>query len=193
MYPVEFLVLPSCSHDVILGWDFLSRNRAIIDCARAQVEFDSPLDAPYADLQSTAPAKLTVAHDTDIPPRSAALVPLCCSSIPDAPVVFTPSPLFVHRKSLSLPFALLTVHAGTSAIVVNNESLEPLRLLHGEVLGCVEVVEPQLVTAVPDDFSSWVPVAGLSPAPSAPDLSPPDIGASIDPTLRSDQRVRLFF
>lgn len=93
VYPVEFLVLPSCSHDVILGWDFLSRHRAIIDCERAQVEFDSALDAPYDDLQSAAPTKLIVAHDTDIPPRSAALVPLCCPSVPDAPALFRPSPL----------------------------------------------------------------------------------------------------
>lgn len=35
LYIIEFLVLTSCSHDIILGWDFLSRHQAIIDCARA--------------------------------------------------------------------------------------------------------------------------------------------------------------
>uniref|UniRef100_A0A224YT93 Uncharacterized protein n=1 Tax=Rhipicephalus zambeziensis TaxID=60191 RepID=A0A224YT93_9ACAR len=33
----NFFVLPSCSHDLILGSDFLSCHEAIIDCSRAQV------------------------------------------------------------------------------------------------------------------------------------------------------------
>ena len=41
LYTVEFLVLPACSHDVILSWDFLSRNHAVIDCARAEVAFSA--------------------------------------------------------------------------------------------------------------------------------------------------------
>ncbi|UYV68394.1 hypothetical protein LAZ67_5004196 [Cordylochernes scorpioides] len=33
----EFLVLPSCSHDVILGWDFLESSSAIMDCGQSEI------------------------------------------------------------------------------------------------------------------------------------------------------------
>lgn len=36
-YVIEFIVLPSCSHGIILGWEFLSRHHAIIDCVHLQV------------------------------------------------------------------------------------------------------------------------------------------------------------
>lgn len=36
---MQFVVLPPCSHDIILSWDFLSHQLAIIDCAHAEVVF----------------------------------------------------------------------------------------------------------------------------------------------------------
>ncbi|MBS2634115.1 retroviral-like aspartic protease, partial [Salmonella enterica subsp. enterica serovar 1,4,[5],12:i:-] len=33
LYAVEFIIISSCSHDVILGWDFLARHAAVIRCA----------------------------------------------------------------------------------------------------------------------------------------------------------------
>lgn len=54
LYTIEFVVLPSCSHAVILGWDFLSRHAAIIDCARAEVGF-STVPMPYQTLINQIP------------------------------------------------------------------------------------------------------------------------------------------
>lgn len=35
--PIELIVLSSCSHNLILGWDFLEASAAIIDCGRAEI------------------------------------------------------------------------------------------------------------------------------------------------------------
>ncbi|GFW89010.1 transposon Ty3-I Gag-Pol polyprotein [Trichonephila clavipes] len=35
--PFEFIVLSHCSHDVILGWDFLEASQAIIDCGQNEL------------------------------------------------------------------------------------------------------------------------------------------------------------
>lgn len=67
LYHIEFIVLPSCSHDVILGWDFLSRHHAVIDCAQAQVELSVFDDAPSAHMPVPGVDKLVVAADTDLP------------------------------------------------------------------------------------------------------------------------------
>lgn len=37
LYLVQFVVLSSCTHDIILGWDFLSTTDAIIFCVSAQL------------------------------------------------------------------------------------------------------------------------------------------------------------
>ncbi|GFW17297.1 transposon Ty3-I Gag-Pol polyprotein [Trichonephila clavipes] len=35
--PFEFIVLSHCSHDVILGWDFLEASQAVIDCGQNEL------------------------------------------------------------------------------------------------------------------------------------------------------------
>lgn len=73
LYTVEFVVLPSCSHDIILGWDFLATNNAVIDCCHAELElsalhdFESIDDHPSSD-------KLFVSEDNAVPPCSSLLV-----------------------------------------------------------------------------------------------------------------------
>lgn len=115
-YTIEFIVLPSCSHDIILACDFLSDNDAIINCSRAEVELSSVL----FDDSSHAPAKLLVAEDIHVPPSSSVVVYLCCTSVPDATVLFSPSDIFLRRKFLQLPAALLTVRDGATAMLVTN-------------------------------------------------------------------------
>lgn len=40
-----FVILPNCTHDIILGWDFLATRRALIDCATKSIYFSDPI--PY--------------------------------------------------------------------------------------------------------------------------------------------------
>lgn len=41
--PFEFTVLLSCSHDIILGWDFLEASQAVIDCGRSELTLEDSL------------------------------------------------------------------------------------------------------------------------------------------------------
>ncbi|GFS41219.1 transposon Ty3-I Gag-Pol polyprotein [Trichonephila inaurata madagascariensis] len=38
--PFEFIVLPDCSNDIILGWNFLKASGALIDCRRSELTLD---------------------------------------------------------------------------------------------------------------------------------------------------------
>lgn len=111
VYTIEFVVLSSCSHDVILGWDFLSSHNAVIDCAKAEIELISQNDPPLSE-HLFGEWKITVDEDVDIPPLSSVMVDLASAPVPDGPVLFTPGDLFVRRKELPLPFAVLTVQGG---------------------------------------------------------------------------------
>lgn len=186
-YTIEFIVLPACSHDIILGWDFLAHNNAIINCSRAEVELSSVL----FDGSCNAATKLLVAEDTDVPPSSSVIVPLCCTSVPDATVLFTPSVIFFRRKCLPLPSAVLAVRDGATTMLVTNPSATPCALLQGETLGFAEFVDARLVVDVPDDLSH-VEISELSASPCSPGLLPSDAFAHcIDANLDATQRERI--
>lgn len=151
VYVVQFLVLSACSHDIILGWDFLSHHRAIIDCARAEVALFPLADFALPDPSARKAAKLTVVSDTDIPPEVSVLVSVSCSAEPDATVLFAPSPIFQRRKALPLPFAILTTASGLSTMLVCNPFPYSVTLLRGESLGRVQPIDPLHVLETSDD------------------------------------------
>ncbi|GFY53493.1 uncharacterized protein TNIN_221341 [Trichonephila inaurata madagascariensis] len=65
--PFQFTVMPKCSHDVILGFDFLKALEAILDCGRAELIFDELLHIEEIDPQGI---KLYVMSDSVVPARS---------------------------------------------------------------------------------------------------------------------------
>lgn len=81
LYIIKIFVFPSCSCDLILLWDHLSRHNATIDCSRAQVAL-----SPLYDSTSVR-ADLGVQNafgdaDTDVPPETSGTCELvvCCRS-----------------------------------------------------------------------------------------------------------------
>lgn len=158
LYTVEFVVLPSCSHDIILGWDFLANNNAIIDCCHAELELSALHDFETIDDRPSS-HKLLVSEDNAVPPCSSLLVPVSCAAISDGTVLFTPSEVFIRRKCSPLPFALLTLRSGATKMLVDNPTACPLPLFHGECLGLVHPVDTFCIfdapaASTPTDLSS---------------------------------------
>lgn len=190
LYTIEFIVLSRCSHDIILGYDFLSTHHAVIDCARAEVSFLPLCDTVLCDVP-TRPAKLLVASDTDIPPFSAALVPLSCESVISSTVFFTPSDAASRHPCLLLPFAVLKIEDGLSAMYVSNPFSCPSVLLRGECLGRIEELDPALVNTLPATPTS-LDVNVLSSCDTATASTPPDVlQQAIDADLPPAQRDQL--
>lgn len=151
-YIVEFIVLSSCSHDIILGWDFLSRNRAVIDCARSELELLPFFEQPY-DHTNQAAHKLVVKEDTDIPPTTAVLLPVVSDGMRDEVAFFEPSSLFLSRKPLLLPYSALSISNGASALCLTNPFPHTIKLFKGESLGCVQPIDNGQIFTVPQESS----------------------------------------
>lgn len=187
---IEFVVLFSCSHDVILGWDFLSNHNAVIDCARAEVEFCSQNDGPFPDTSPTCGVKLVVEEEVDIPPQSSVLVALSDITLADGPVLFTPSYAFISRKNVPLLFAILTLLSGRTTMFVYNRAARPFSLLGGETVGNIEHVDSVFSLDVSDDARP-LPLNALA-SPGATDTPPSDdvfqqsIAADLEPTQRTE-------
>lgn len=184
LYVIEFIVLPSCSHDVILGWDFLATHHAIIDCARAEIElFPFSTDIIHANEDSCR--KITVSEDTIIPAWSSALVSVSCASVDAGTVLFTPSELLVRRRSLPLPFAVLEFITGVSLMCVSNPSAEPITLRRRESLGRAESLASPSIFATMDD-SAYLAALEESPPQSLPRSFTPSIASDLTTTQRAE-------
>ncbi|GFV03618.1 transposon Ty3-I Gag-Pol polyprotein [Trichonephila clavipes] len=59
--PFEFIVLSHCSHDVILGWDFLEASQAVIDCGQNELVQKTSVETPQR-LTPGISAKTNVKH-----------------------------------------------------------------------------------------------------------------------------------
>ncbi|GFR21800.1 retrovirus-related Pol polyprotein from transposon 297 [Trichonephila clavata] len=62
--PFQFTVMLKCSHDVILGFDFLKASQAVLDCGRAELIFDELLHDEEIDSHGI---KLYVMSDSVVP------------------------------------------------------------------------------------------------------------------------------
>lgn len=187
LYIVEFIVLSSCSHDIILGWDFLSCNHAVIDCARSELELFPLCDPPYNHTHQAA-HKLVITEDTEIPPTSTVLLPVFCNSICDEAAFFEPSRLFLSRKPLLLPYSTLSISNGTSALCLTNPLPYPIQLLKSESLGCVQPIDIGQIFPVQQDSArrDLAAVSALNPSDvPAADLFNSSIADGLSPFERS--------
>lgn len=187
-YIVEFIVLSSCSHEIILGWDFLSRNQAVIDCARSEIEL-FPLYDESNNSNYPAAHKVVVTEDTEIPPTTAALLPVYCTNFHDEAALFEPSSLLLSRKPLLLPYSTLSVSNGTSTLCLINPLSYTIELLKGESLGFVQPIDIGQIYAVQEDSSrsDLDAVSALNPADTPPaDLFDSSIADGLSPFERSE-------
>ncbi|GFX41147.1 CCHC-type domain-containing protein [Trichonephila clavipes] len=61
--PFEFIVLSHCSHDVILGWDFLEASQAVIDCGQNELVLeDICRDSTAPDAWNMPPGTIHKPH-----------------------------------------------------------------------------------------------------------------------------------
>ena len=161
LYAVEFVVFSPCSHDIILGWDFLSAHHAVVDCARAELELSTMSELPLCQTpiydgpsDQALSSRVVVAADTHIPPLSSVLVPLSCDDASSVTALFTPSEAFGSRKSFLLPFAVVTIENSCGAIYITNPFSSPATLFRGELIGHLEEIVSVYSSHLPDASTS---------------------------------------
>lgn len=92
---VEFVVLPSCSHAVILGWDFLSAADAVIDCGRFLPDLSEtvePVPLPFLSH------KLSCEEDASLPPCASVFLSVSAPDCIDTDVLISPSKTKVRKN-----------------------------------------------------------------------------------------------
>ncbi|UYV79051.1 K02A2.6-like [Cordylochernes scorpioides] len=139
----EFLVHPSCSHDVILGWDFLESSSAIIDCGQSEISFsEMPNEDPSVE-------RLYLASDDIIPPKSIKRVVARTASVAGIKnCVIEGSRKLLLEKELFIPSSCVTIWHGQANIWVTNFSKNQIPIPSGMCLAQFIKIQPQEVCPI---------------------------------------------
>lgn len=125
VFKVEFAVLASSTHDVILGIDFLRECGATVDCGAGEI-----LLSAFTEGSPRCHGTLAVTDDICLPPQSMKRVPVDTPAV-DAgtfDVLVEPVPLNCVKKNVLVPRCAISITDGRSSLWVLNCSSEPVVL-----------------------------------------------------------------
>lgn len=182
IFPVEFLVLPGCSHDIILGWDFLKTSGALIDCGRCELTLDD-LDVT-SPKDSLKPLRLCAMKDCRLPAHSIMKIPVINRFRKDSrDVIVKGSKMLTFKKEITMPSTLVTLTKGETEIWVVNGHSDVKIIPQGM---CVAYAEPFSIISI-------ATISETSTAPTAVSEARRSVEFSemISPDLETEQKRRL--
>ncbi|GFW90084.1 transposon Ty3-I Gag-Pol polyprotein [Trichonephila clavipes] len=113
--PFEFIALSHCSHDVILGWDFLEASQAVINCGQNELK-DICQDSTAPDAW-----KLYATRDYALKPHSLTRITVSgYQTRGDINVVLDGSKHLLFEKNIAIPSMVSTYRNGKSDVWVAN-------------------------------------------------------------------------
>ncbi|GFT87599.1 transposon Ty3-I Gag-Pol polyprotein [Trichonephila clavipes] len=131
----EFIVLSHCSHDVILGWDFLEASQAVIDCGQNELVLEDIC------RDSTAPDawNLYATRDYTLKPHSLTRITVSgYQTRGDINVVLDGSKHLLFEKNIATPSMVSTYRNGKSDVWVTNLQFRNQIIPRGMCIGQAE-------------------------------------------------------
>lgn len=177
---VQFIILPSCSHDIILGWDFLAANNAFIDCAKPELSLET--ESFVEPSNTTSSQRCTITRDTLVPARMSVIMPIAPEYAYIGDALVESAPDIIWKKDIVVPSCMATFGPfGTDVLAVNVTNLD--------------IVVPQsmvVAVATPSTGFNLLDVSVLDqPAEQRASSSTTDLDSTINPALSYDQKARI--
>lgn len=179
-YPACFIVLQQCSRDVILGMDFLTEHRAIIDLQSRQITLSTG---------QTIQSKTTLGHhailrvldeEVSIPPRSSVIIPVVTGNTEDVEGVIEGNTQFLLDRQLGVARGIAYFKNGQADVLVTNFGREHRHLNKGSTIGFLDEVGD-----IPGTFA----ISDQSHQDSSMQNQPPAF--DINPELPSDRQNQI--
>lgn len=150
----EFIVLQHCSHDIILGWDFLEASQAVIDCGRSELFLEDICQNPEA----VDTWKLYASKDYNLKPQSLTKIAVSGRQLQgDINVVVEGNKLLLFERNIAVPSMVSSCQNGQSEIWVANMQHEHRSIPKGMYIGQAELLDEGHLCVIddsPDDTSA---------------------------------------
>lgn len=172
IYVCDFVVLPHCSRDVILGLDFLQANGAVINLQEPRVTFSPTQAIEIADPDdSRIPALRIAADDVTVPPRCSMMVPVQSDSPGDRDVMAERNVSLLLEKGICAARGLVRLRDRSATLLITNFGTEFQPIAKGTAVAYVtDFVEPAEICALelpsPDgrDAATVLSTVDINPA-----------------------------
>lgn len=172
---IEFIVLPTCIHELILGWDFLHSASAVISCREEVVHITDTALAPVTD-SSPSCVNLAIAVDYVLRPGHEDVVAVTSSQIAEGDALVAPSSRCTARGIL-IAACLVRFSRGRALLSACNTTPDPVMLPKGMTVATLADTQPiSIVTLCPS--SSPAPTSGLDDSFPPPAVLGSDLTAA---------------
>lgn len=135
VFASEFLVLPRCSHDVILGIDFLEQCGASVDCGSGEISLNQLFIPALSEQSSRGEDRNTLSVIDEVIAPSWCLTPVRVSSsaVDAACVDLVVGPLSINcaKKNILVPCSVVCMAKGVATLWALNCSATPVVLPRG--------------------------------------------------------------
>lgn len=156
-YLVTFLVLPQCSRDVILGMDFLTQNRAVIDLWSRSITLFSDEAVNSSSPLHNRTALRVLEDDVSIPPRSTALVTVTAATAENVHGIIEGNIQLLLDRDVAIARGIADFRNGHSSVLLTNFSQEHRRLSKGTTIAFLEEIVEVSDALVLSDPASTTP------------------------------------
>ncbi|GFR00325.1 uncharacterized protein TNCT_252891 [Trichonephila clavata] len=154
--PFQFPVMPKCSHDVILGFDFLKASQDVLDCGRAELIFQELLHDEEIDSHGI---KLYAMSDSVVPARSCKFLAVQeRDAQDDTDFLVEGNKVMCINQGITVPSKITSLRKGKASIWVTNCENEARCIPKGM---CIANAEParseclNTLTEVPSYTDLW--------------------------------------
>lgn len=139
-YVNDFMVLPECSRDLILGMDFLQTNGAVIDLQKSRISF-STKGAIASHIEDKRDGALRIVDDDiTLPARSSLLVNVKNDAFEDCEGIAEGNVQLLLEKGISIARGFVNLHNGYTPVLVTNFTNERRHLAKGTAIAFIEEV-----------------------------------------------------
>lgn len=133
-HTIQFMVLSSCSHDLILGWDFLQSAEAVINCKGVSLGDSNNRESDSIIVET----KLRACEDTVIHPLASFLMNFSSEPSLSGTFIVTPLSTILLSHGFIVPYALSKLTDGKTVLPVCNVTHQPLLFVKDTVVGSIE-------------------------------------------------------
>ncbi|XP_049268850.1 uncharacterized protein LOC125757361, partial [Rhipicephalus sanguineus] len=171
---IVFAVFRECTHELILGWDFLSSASASISCDQRLIHLNA---TDSSSPEHEGRIRLVASSDYVLRPSMEEIISVNSNDIVDGDVLILPYGHTLSRGIVIIP-GLIRFSDGSAFLTALNQTPESLLLPRGSTVTCAVDTHPVAIVALPSQElpESTSPPLNASSTPLlatiSPDLTP---------------------
>lgn len=144
--PCLFTVMSKCSHDLILGFDFLNASKAVIDCGRAELKLDELLQDQQKELQTYSVYAMS---DTVIPASSFRRIAAQVKELHEGSDLLIEGNKFLGMcQGIAIPSTIASFIQGKGSLWMANGHTKPRFVPKGMCIGHASLACPNILNTL---------------------------------------------